>query len=109
MSWSRTIWFHIAVGAAAKKGKQMIVVAAALAIRTRSATRDRRSSSNQPRTIKRVITPQILIVIASPSSAPATIALPGGNESARARGCSSRIAISNAVVAGLSSSVDLSE
>ena len=34
-TWSRTIWFHIAVGAATKNGKQITVAAAALAIMTR--------------------------------------------------------------------------
>jgi len=75
-SWSRMIWFHIAVGAATKNGKQTTVVAAALAIRTRNATPYRRSSSSQPRTISRVMTPRILIVIVNPSSAPGIKALP---------------------------------
>ena len=69
-SWSRTIWFHIAVGAATKNGKQITVAAAALAIRTRNATPYRRSSSNQPRTIRRVTTPQTLIVIAESEQRP---------------------------------------
>src|SRR4029453_15187034 len=48
-----------------------IVAVAEPANMTCNAARNRRSNNNQPRTTKRVTAAQILIVIASPSSAPA--------------------------------------
>ena len=106
--WSRTIWFHIAVGAAAKNGRQISAAVNSTADQhLQGGSRKRRMSSNQPRTIRTVTTPQILIVTANPSSAPAAKALPRGNELALATGSSRRIASSRAVVAGLSSNVDV--
>jgi len=108
-SWSRTIWFHIAVGATAKKGKQITAAKAALPISTCNAALKRRISSSQTSTIMSVTKPQILIVIVSPTSAPATKIFQRDIEPELISGCSKKMVISSAVVAGHSNSVDLSE
>jgi hypothetical protein len=54
------------------------------------------------------MSPQILIVTANPSSAPAAKARPRGSELAWMSGWSRMIASSSAVVAGHSNKVDLS-
>jgi hypothetical protein len=97
------------VGASAKNGKQIRIVEAALPIKRTKAARKRRISNSQPSTISSVIMPQTLIVIVSPISAPATKSFQRPIELELINGCSRMMAISSAVVAGHSSSVDLSE
>src|SRR4029453_1683095 len=107
--WSRTIWFHIAVGAMTKKGKQIKAAEAALPISTCTAALQRRISKSQISTIASVMRPQILIEIVTPTSTPATKIFQRDVELELISGCSNKMAISSADVAGHSSSVDLSE
>jgi len=103
------IMFHMAVGAMAKKGKQIKAAEIALLISTCNAALNRRISSSQASTIRSVMRPQILIVIVSPSSAPARKTFHREIEVELISGCSKRMAMSSAAVAGHSSRVDLSE
>jgi len=103
------IMFHMAVGAMAKKGKQIRAAEVTLPIRTCNTALSRRISSSQTRTIASVITPQILIAMVSPISAPATKIFQREIELELISGCNKRMAMSSAVVAGHSSRVDLSE